>query len=123
MALGTSGYAQFSGTYVGRADRMRWVGVSRGLIAVAAASLAILSLTYGDAAPLGRALPDWIPGREIWVYGSAGFLLAASAGICFARTALPSVLGVGAYEAVWALTGVPPDPIRSAERGMASAKR
>jgi uncharacterized membrane protein YphA (DoxX/SURF4 family) len=42
------------------------------------------------------------------VYGSALILLAASVGLCFLRTALPSALTIGAYQVVWALTGVPP---------------
>ena len=71
---------------------MRIVGLARGLVAVATPSLAILSLTYGDSAPLGQVLPAGIPGREIWLYGSAFLLLAASAGLCFSRTALPSAM-------------------------------
>ena len=86
---------------------MRIAGLGHGLFAIAAASLAIFSLAYGDFAP-GQSFPAWIPGREIWVYGSAVVLLAASAGLCFSRTALPSALTIGAYQAVWAVTGVPP---------------
>jgi uncharacterized membrane protein YphA (DoxX/SURF4 family) len=85
---------------------MRIVGLGQGLFAIASASLAIVSLTYGFA-PGGQSLPAWIPWREIWVYGSALVLLAASAGLCFSRTALPSVLTIGAYQAVWALTSAP----------------
>jgi uncharacterized membrane protein YphA (DoxX/SURF4 family) len=87
---------------------MRIVGLSHGLFAIAAASLAILSLSYGDFAPMGQSLPAWIPWRETWVYGSALLVLGASAGVCFSRTALPSVLMIGAYQAVWAVIGVPP---------------
>src|SRR3569833_836903 len=83
---------------------MRIVGIARGLVAVASASLAILSLTYVDSAPLGQALPAGIPEREIWLYGSASLLLAASAGLLFSRTALPSVLIISAHEAAWAIT-------------------
>lgn len=81
--------------------------LSRGLFAVAAASLAILSLTYGDFAP-SESLPGWLPWREGWVYLSALLLLAAGAGLCFSRTALPSALTIGAYQAVWALISTPP---------------
>jgi uncharacterized membrane protein len=84
------------------------IGLSRGFFAIAAASLAILSLTYGDFAPSGRSLPGWIPGRETWVHVCALLLLAASAGLCFPRTALPSALTISAYLAVWALLGTPP---------------
>jgi uncharacterized membrane protein YphA (DoxX/SURF4 family) len=87
---------------------MRIIGLARGLVALAVASLAVLSLTYADSAPLGQVLPAGIPGREIWLHGSAFLLLAASAGLCFSRTALPSVLIIGAYEAIWAFAGTPP---------------
>jgi uncharacterized membrane protein YphA (DoxX/SURF4 family) len=83
---------------------MRILGLGHGLFAIAAAGLAILRLTYGDVAPF----PAWIPGQEIWIYGSAVVLLAASAGLCFSRTALHSVLTIGAYRAVWGVTGIPP---------------
>ena len=58
---------------------MRMVGFARGLFAVAAASLAVLSLSYGDLALIGQSLPAWIPWRETWLYGSALLVLAASA--------------------------------------------
>jgi uncharacterized membrane protein len=74
---------------------MRIVGLGHGLFAIAAASLAILSLVDG-----GR--------RESWVYASALVVLAASPGLCFARTALPSALIIGAYGAVLAAINVPP---------------
>jgi uncharacterized membrane protein len=84
------------------------IGLSRSLFAVAAASLAILILAYGDFAPSGHSLPGWIPRRQTWGYISALLLLAASAGLCFSRTALQSALTIAAYEAVWALLGTPP---------------
>jgi uncharacterized membrane protein YphA (DoxX/SURF4 family) len=83
------------------------IGLGRGFFALAVASLAILSLTYGDFAPSGLSLPGWIPWRESLVYIFALLLLAASAGLCFSRTALPSVLTIGAYQAVWAVLGTP----------------
>jgi uncharacterized membrane protein YphA (DoxX/SURF4 family) len=87
---------------------MRIVGVGHGLFAVAAASLAILSFTYGDFAPMGQSLPAWIAWRETWVYGSALLLLGASIGVCFSRTALPSMLTIGTYQAVWGVICAPP---------------
>jgi uncharacterized membrane protein YphA (DoxX/SURF4 family) len=87
---------------------MRIVGLGHGLFAIAIASLAILNLTYGDSAPMGQSLPSWIPWREPWVYGSALLVLGASAGLCFSRTALPSALTIGAYQAVWAVICAPP---------------
>jgi uncharacterized membrane protein len=82
---------------------MRIVGLGHGLFAIASASLAIFNLAYGDAAGIGQALPAWIPWRETWLYGSALLILAAGAGLCFPRTALPSALTIGAYQAVWAV--------------------
>jgi uncharacterized membrane protein len=84
------------------------VGIVRGVFAISAASLAILSLTYGYFAPSQQSLAGWIPQREIWVHLSALLLLTASVGLCFSRTVLPSALTIVAYEAVWAALGTPP---------------
>ncbi len=86
---------------------MRIVGFDRGLLAIASASIAILSLAYGDFAPAWQSLPAWIPWRETLVCGSALFVLAASAGLCFSRTVLTSLLTIGAYQAVWAVICAP----------------
>lgn len=83
------------------------VGFSRALFALSSASLAILSLAYGEFAPGGLSLPAWMPWRDVWVYGSALLVLGASFGLWSARTMLASVLTVAAYEAVWALISVP----------------
>jgi uncharacterized membrane protein YphA (DoxX/SURF4 family) len=80
---------------------VRTLGFDGALFVSASASLAILSLIYGDFAP-GQSLAAWIPWRETWVYGSALLVLGASAALCFPRTALPSALAIGAYQAVWA---------------------
>src|SRR6202453_3165596 len=82
---------------------MRIVGLGHGLFAIAAASLAILSLTDG-----GHSFPAWIPWRETWVDASALIVLAARIGLWFSRTALPSALTIGAYRAVLAVINVPP---------------
>ena len=82
---------------------MRIIGLGHGLFAVAVASLALYSLTYG-----GQNLPAWIPWRETWVYASALVVLAASIGLCFSRTALPSALIIGAYRAILTAINVPP---------------
>jgi uncharacterized membrane protein len=87
---------------------VRIVGPGHGLFALAAACLAVLSLTYRDFAPIWQPLPAWIPWRETWVYGSALLVLAASAGLCFSRTALPSALTIGTYQAIWAVTRAAP---------------
>ena len=86
---------------------MRIVRFDQGLFALASASIAILSLAYGDFAPAGQSLPAWIPRRETWVYGTALFVLTASVGVCFPRTVLTSVLTIGAYQAMWAVLGAP----------------
>lgn len=87
---------------------MRTVGLCRGLFALASAGLAIMSLAYGDFAPMWHAVPAWIPGREVWIYGFALLLLAASAGLCFPRLALRSVMMIGAYDIAWAMIAAPP---------------
>src|SRR5580704_5511749 len=86
---------------------MRIVGLVHALFALAGVGLSILSLTYRDFALIWQPLPAWIPWRETWVYGSALLVLAASAGLCFSRTALGSVLTIGAYLAAWAVVCVP----------------
>jgi uncharacterized membrane protein YphA (DoxX/SURF4 family) len=81
--------------------RLSMVGFGRGLFAIALASAAILSLSYGDFVPLGQAVAAWIPWRENWIYGSAVLILAASGGLCFSRTALRSALTISGYQSVW----------------------
>jgi uncharacterized membrane protein len=87
---------------------MRMVGLGHGLLAIAFASLAILNLNFHDFAPMWRSIPAGVPWRDAWVHGSALLLLAASVGLCFSRTASPSALTIGAYQAVWVVTGVSP---------------
>src|ERR1700691_4712139 len=87
---------------------MRIIGISRGLFAVASASLAILCLTYGSDSLIGQSVPALMPWREVWVYGWALIVLVASAGLCFSPAALPSALAISALLAIWALTCTPP---------------
>ena len=82
---------------------MRIDGLGHGLFAIALASVAILSLSYGNFVPIGQAFPAWIPGRQVWVYGSALLLLVSSIGLCFSRTAVASALTVTVYQALWAV--------------------
>ena len=77
---------------------MRIVRLGQIMLAVASAAVAIWCFSYGRFAV--QSLPAWMPWREPWVYGSALVLLAASAGLCFARTALPSVLAIGVCRAI-----------------------
>jgi uncharacterized membrane protein YphA (DoxX/SURF4 family) len=48
-------------------------------------------------------LPAMLPWREFLSYGLGAILLAASGGLFFARTALLSIMIIGAYESVWAV--------------------
>ena len=88
-----------------RGTRMPVVRLCQGILAIASAALAIWNFAYGQVAV--QSLPAWMPWREIWVYGSALILLAASIGLWFSRTALPSVLAFGACQAVGAAICVP----------------
>jgi uncharacterized membrane protein YphA (DoxX/SURF4 family) len=82
------------------------IGLDRLFFAIAAGSLAIFGLAYGELGPSGT-LPDWIPRGTAWVDFAALILLAASAGLCFRRTALTGAVLIAAYQAVWALLGTP----------------
>lgn len=85
---------------------MRIVRVGQGLLAIASAGVAIWCFIYGRFAV--RSLPDWMMSwREPWVYASAVILLAASAGLCFSRTALPSVSAIGVCRAILLAICVP----------------
>ncbi len=80
---------------------MHNVAPARALFAFSTASIAVLTLSYGDFVPRGQPFPAWMPGREAWLYGSALLLLAVSVGLCLRRTALPSLLTLGAYQIAW----------------------
>ena len=84
-------------------DSMRIVGYGHGLFAIAMAGLAILSLLYRDFAPIWQPLPLWFPWPQSIAFGTGLLLLAASAGLCFARTAIASAWAIGAYLSAWAL--------------------
>src|ERR1700722_21007742 len=73
---------------------MRISGFGHVLFGIAVAGLAILSLVYGSFAPILEPLPPVFPWREVWAYGSGAILLAASAGLLFARTALVSAITI-----------------------------
>ena len=82
-------------------------GLVRTLLGLIAASLALLTLAYGDAALSARAIPAGVPGRENWVYGSALLLLGASAGLGLARTAWPAALAIASYLLAWTASYTP----------------
>jgi uncharacterized membrane protein YphA (DoxX/SURF4 family) len=87
---------------------MRISGFGHALFGIAVAGLAVLSLVYGNFSPIWEPFPASLPWRELWVYGSAAILLAASAGLFFARTALIGSIIIGLYELVWAVARVRP---------------
>ena len=84
---------------------MRTVGLGKESVAIASASLAVWSLACAHLA--WQSLPAWVPWREAWVYGSALAVLAASAGLFFARAAVPGALTIGVYQAVSAAIFLP----------------
>lgn len=85
--------------------RIRAVGLGQGLFAIGSASLAVWILAYGRLSP--QPLPAGMPGRDVWVYGAALIVLAASAGLYFSRAALLSALTIGAYLTVSVALSVP----------------
>lgn len=87
---------------------MRISGFGHALFGIAAAGLAILSLVYGNFSPIYEPLPALRSLPEIWAYGSGVILLAASAGLFFARTALPSAMITGVYGFVWVVSRAHP---------------
>jgi uncharacterized membrane protein len=87
---------------------MRISGFGHALFGISAAGLAILSLAYGNFAPILEPFPASLPGREVWAYGLGAILLAASAGLFFARTASVSAIIIGVYGAVWVVARVRP---------------
>jgi uncharacterized membrane protein YphA (DoxX/SURF4 family) len=86
---------------------MRFARLAQGLFAVAFASLAIWSLAYGEFPWAAPSLLAGIPWRQAWVYGSALIILAASAGLCVPRTALPCVVVIAVCLALRAAISVP----------------
>jgi uncharacterized membrane protein YphA (DoxX/SURF4 family) len=87
---------------------MRISGFGHALFGTAVAGLAVLSLVYGDFAPIWEPFPALLPWPEVWVYGAGVILLAASAGLFFARTALASAILIGVYGSVWAVARARP---------------
>ena len=88
--------------------KMRISGFGHVLFGIAAAGLAALCLVYGNFAPIFEPFPASLPQSEIWEYGLGAILLAASAGLFFARTALAGALIIGVYELVWVVARARP---------------
>jgi uncharacterized membrane protein len=83
---------------------MRISGLGHALFGISVAGLAVLSLTYGNFAPILEPFPD----LKVWAYGLGAILLAASVGLFLARTALISAMIIGMYGIVWAVARVHP---------------
>jgi uncharacterized membrane protein len=82
---------------------MRIHGIGHALFGISVAGLAILSLAYGNFAPILEPFPASVPWPEVWAYGLGVILLTASATLFFARTALVSALIIGVYALAWAV--------------------
>ena len=78
----------------------------KAVLAISSASLALLCLAYGDG-PGSGSLSNWIPHHALFDGGLALILLGASIGLCWGRAAIPSVLAIGAYDAIWILLSTP----------------
>jgi uncharacterized membrane protein len=96
---------------------MRILGFGHALFGAAVAGLAALVLVYGNFAPLLEPFPVSLPWPEVWAYGSGAILLAASAGLFFAPSALASAVAIGAYESVWVVTRARPVLLKPADIG------
>ena len=84
------------------------VGVGRCMFAIAAASVGILALAYGDFAPAWHAFPAWVPGQEICIEAISVILLAASAALCVPRSSIPGLWAIGVYYLIWAVIASAP---------------
>lgn len=84
---------------------MRIFALCKHSFAITSAGLAVLGLVYAHS--VWHSLPAWLPWRAAWVYGSSLIVLAASAGLFFARTALPGALTIGVYQAISAVIFLP----------------
>ncbi len=87
---------------------MRTVRFAQAAFALASAGLAVFSVAYGDFPWEAKSMLVGLPWRAAWVDGSALILLLASGGLCWSRTASPSLLTIGAYHAVGVLLSIPP---------------
>jgi uncharacterized membrane protein len=80
------------------------IGFGGALFAASVAGLAVLSLVYGNFAPLLGPFP-W---SNSWTYGLGALLLAACVGLFLARTVVSSAIIIAVYAVTWAAAGVRP---------------
>jgi uncharacterized membrane protein len=87
---------------------MRISGFGRALFGISVAGLAVLSLVYGNFAPILEPSPAWLPCPEVWARGLGAILLTACIALFFARTASVSAITIGVYGSVWAVARARP---------------
>ena len=87
----------------GSDPNMRISGFGHALLGTAVAGIALLCLVYGNFAPMADPLPSSLPWAPVCEFALGALLLAASAGLFFARTALASVWVIGLGELSWAV--------------------
>ena len=96
---------------------MRISGIGHALFGISVAGLAVLSLVYGNFAPILEPFPLALPWPGACVYGSGVILLAASAGLFVARTAPASAVIIAVYELAWVVTRARPVFLKPASVG------
>jgi uncharacterized membrane protein len=87
---------------------MRISGFGHALFGTSVAGIALLCLVCGNFAPMVDPLPASFPWATAWEFALGALLLAASAGLFFARTALASIWVVGVCELGWAVARARP---------------
>jgi uncharacterized membrane protein len=83
---------------------MRKIGFGDAMFSASVAGLAVLSLVYGNFAPLLDPFP-WTTGLTLAL---GAVLLAASIGLLFERTVAASAITIAVYAMAWALARTPP---------------
>ena len=83
---------------------MKKIGIGEAMLAISLAGLAVLSFVYGNFAPLLDPLPE----PKILTYGLGAIVLAACAGLFFARTIAASAITIAVCALAWAVVRSPP---------------
>jgi uncharacterized membrane protein len=78
---------------------MRKIGFGDAMFTASLAGLAVLSLVYGNFAPI----LDPFPCPKVLIFALGLVLLAASVGLLFARTIAASAITIAVYGTAWAL--------------------
>jgi uncharacterized membrane protein len=80
---------------------MRISGFGHALFGISMAGLALLSVAYGNFAPILEPFPPSLPWLKVLTYALGVVLLAASAGLFFARAATMSAMVLAMYGLAW----------------------